>query len=206
MLSKPLGRILAGVIVVIVVMVAWFLSKSTRYSTATARTSSSPCTKASRWGRRQRMHAQGVIASPLAFNIDTTLFGSFQVAAGSYEIAQGSSFSHVRSIFSGPPNVVAVDVLAGQTLHEVANNIVADGESAAFGDKFVDVATATHTSSPFLSAGSLEGLSGQVSTSSLRGSHHNTRHVNGKAIRQAGGLSRTDTVHDAIKDSMPISW
>ena len=161
MLSKPLGRILAGVIVVVVVMVAWFLlqvdpifhSKG-KDVIVTVHDGESLSAVAS------QMHAQGVIASPLAFDIDTTLFGSFQVAAGSYEIAQGSSFSHVRSIFSGPPNVVAVDVLAGQTLHEVADNLVTDGESAAFGDKFVEVATATHTSSPFLAAGSLEGLIG----------------------------------------------
>jgi UPF0755 protein len=106
------------------------------------------------------MHAKGVIASTLAFSIDTTLFGSFQVDAGSYQIAQGSSFSHVRSIFSGPPNVVTVDVLAGQTLHEVALNVVTDGESPAFGDRFVAVATATLTPSPFHSTGSLEGLIG----------------------------------------------
>jgi UPF0755 protein len=161
MLSKPLGRILAGVIVVVVVMVAWFLLQVDPIFHGDGKDVIVTVHEGESLGAvANQMHAQGVIASPLAFNIDTTLFGSFQVAAGSYEIAQGSSFSHVRSIFSGPPNVVAVDVLAGQTLHEVANNIVADGESAAFGDKFVDVATATHTSSPFLSAGSLEGLIG----------------------------------------------
>src|SRR6202167_2460915 len=161
MLSKPLGRILAGVIVVVVVMVAWFLlqvdpifhSKG-KDVIVTVHDGESLSAVAS------QMHAQGVIASPLAFDIDTTLFGSFEVAAGSFEIAQGSSFSHVRSIFSGPPNVVAVDVLAGQTLHEVANNMVTDGESAAFGDKFIDAATSTHTASPFHSSGSLEGLIG----------------------------------------------
>jgi UPF0755 protein len=152
---------LAGVIVVVVVMVAWFLlqvdpifhgkGKDVIVTVHDGESLSAVATQ---------MHAQGVIASPWAFDIDTTISGSFQVAAGSYEISQGSSFSHVRSIFSNPPNVVAIDVLAGQTLHEVANNIVADGGSAAFGDKFVDVATATHTPSPLLAAGSLEGLIG----------------------------------------------
>jgi UPF0755 protein len=161
MLSKPLGRILAGVIVVVVVMVAWFLlqvdpifhSKGQDVIVIVHQGESLSAVTG-------EMHAEGVIASPLAFEIDTTLFGSYQVDPGRYQIAQGSSFSHVRSIFSGPPNVVAVDVLAGQTLHEVANNMVTDGESAAFGDKFIDAATATHTPSPFHSAGSLEGLIG----------------------------------------------
>jgi UPF0755 protein len=161
MLSKPLGRILAGVIVVVVVIVAWFLLQvdpifhgKNKDVIVTVRSGESLSAVAS------VMHAQGVIASPLAFDIDTTLFGSFQVAAGSYEIRQGSSFSHVRSVFSGPPNVVTVDVLAGQTLHEVADNLVTDGESAGFGDKFIDIAKTTHTPSPFHANGSLEGLIG----------------------------------------------
>jgi peptidoglycan lytic transglycosylase G len=106
------------------------------------------------------IHAEGVIASPLAFKIDTTLFGSYQVRPGRYQIAQGSSFSHVRSVFSSQPNVIPVDVLAGQTLREVADNAVANGESPAFGNKFIAVANATRTSSPFRSSGSLEGLIG----------------------------------------------
>jgi UPF0755 protein len=161
MLSKPLGRILAGLVVVVVIVVAWFLlqvdpifhSKG-KEVIVTVHNGESLSALGS------EMHADGVIASPFAFQIDTTLFGSFQLTAGSYQITQGSSFSHVRSIFSGRPNVVAVDVLAGQTLHEVAQNLVADGASPRFGDKFISVATATHTQSPFLASGSLEGLIG----------------------------------------------
>src|SRR5580692_3502914 len=153
MLSKPLGRILAGVIVVVVIMVAWFLLQVDPIFHGRGQDvivivhqgeSLSAVTS--------EMHAEGVIASPLAFEIDTTIFGSYRVLPGRYQIAQGSSFSHVRSVFSTQPNVIPVDVLAGQTLHEVADNAVANGESPAFGDKFIAVATATHTSNPFRSS------------------------------------------------------
>ena len=106
MLSKPLGRIVAGLVVVVFVMVVWFALQvdpifhgKGKNVIVTVHSGDSMSTIA------KEMHAKGVIASTLAFQIDTTLFGSFAVDAGSYEIAQGSSFSHVRSVFSAPPNV-----------------------------------------------------------------------------------------------------
>jgi UPF0755 protein len=161
MLSKPLGRIIAGLVVVLVVMVGWFALQvdpifhgKGKNVIVTVNAGESLSSVAS------ALHDKGVIASTLAFQIDTTVFGSFQVQQGSYEIAQGSSFSHVRSIFGTSPNVVAVDVLAGQTLREVAVDLVTDGESNAFGDHFVTAATASNTPTPFQSSGSLEGLIG----------------------------------------------
>ena len=160
MLSKPLGRSVTGLVVVIIVMVAWFALQvdplfhgkgKNVIVTVSDGESMSALTSA--------IHAKGVIASTLAFQIDTTLFGSFRVAAGSYEIAQGSSFSHVRSVFSAPPNVVSVDVTAGLTLHEVAFD-VAQGKGNSYGDSFAQLATADKTPSPFHSSGSLEGLIG----------------------------------------------
>lgn len=160
MLSKPLGRIVAGLIVVVVVMVAWFalqvdpiFSGKGRDVIVTVHPGDSMSTLAG------EMHVKGVIASSLAFQIDTTIFGSFPITAGSYEIAQGSSFSHVRSVFGSPPNVYAVDVTAGLTLHEVAIDIAAQ-EGNAYADKFVHFATANNTPSPFRTSGSLEGLIG----------------------------------------------
>jgi UPF0755 protein len=161
MLSKPLGRIIAGLIVVIVIMVAWFalqvdpiFSGKGKDVIVTVNSDESLSSIVS------ALHAKGVIASTIAFQIDSTMFGSFTVTKGSYQIAQGSSFSHVRSIFSGPPNVVPVDVLAGQTLREVAVNLVANGESASFGDEFIAIAKSTHATSLFHTVGSLEGLIG----------------------------------------------
>jgi UPF0755 protein len=161
MLSKPLGRIIAGLIVVIVIMLAWFALQvdpifgGKGKNVIVTVNSVEPLSSVA-----SALHAKGVIASTLAFQIDSTIFGSFQVNPGSYQIAQGSSFSHVRSILSDGPNVVTVDVAAGQTLREVAENVVTDGESASFGDAFTAAATASRTPSPFLSSGSLEGLIG----------------------------------------------
>jgi UPF0755 protein len=160
MLSKPLGRIVAGLIVVIIVMVAWFaLQVDPLFHGKGKNVIVNVSNGESLSALANAIHAKGVIASTLAFQIDTTLFGSFQVAAGSYEIAQGSSFSHVRSVFSAPPNVVTVDVTAGLTLHEVAFD-VAQGEGNSYGDRFAQLATADKTPSPFHSSGSLEGLVG----------------------------------------------
>ena len=102
MLSKPLGRILAGLVVVIIVMVVWFalqvdpiFSGKGKNVIVTVKQGESLSSVAN------TMHAKGVIASTFAFDIDTTIFGSFEVQQGSYQIAQGSSFSHVRAVFSG---------------------------------------------------------------------------------------------------------
>jgi UPF0755 protein len=160
MLSKPLGRIVAGLVIVVVIVVAWFLLQvdpifhgkgKEVIVTVSDGESLSSLTSA--------LHAQGVIASALAFKIDTTIFGSFLPDQGSYEIAQGASFSHIRSVFSSGPNVVAVDVSAGQTLHEIALDMT-NGTGPVFAEKFLRAATATNTPSPFLSSGSLEGLIG----------------------------------------------
>ncbi len=160
MLSKPLGRIVAGLVVVVIVMVAWFALQvdpifhgKGKNVIVTVHPGDSISTVAN------EMHAKGVIASALAFQIDTTIFGSFSVAAGSYEIAQGSSFSHVRSVFSAAPNVYPVEVSAGLTLHEVAN-AVENAKGNSFADQFVHDASLAATPSPFRASGTLEGLIG----------------------------------------------
>jgi UPF0755 protein len=158
MLSKPLGRIVAGLVVVIIVMVVWFalqvdplFAGKGKEVIVTVHPGDSMSTIAG------EMHAKGVIASPLAFQIDTTLFGSITVSPGTYGLAQGSSFSQVRAVFGNGPNVL--DVTAGLTLHEVAVD-VANEKGNAFADQFVHFATPAQTPSPFRSSGSLEGLIG----------------------------------------------
>jgi UPF0755 protein len=160
MLSKPLGRILAGLVVIIIVMVVWFALQvdpifhgKGKEVIVTVKPGESLSSVAN------AMHVKGVIASPLAFDIDTTIFGSFGVQQGSYEIAQGSSFSHVRSVFGSAPNVFPVDVTAGLTLREVAL-AVANAKGDAYAGEFLEDATASKSPSPFRSSGSLEGLIG----------------------------------------------
>jgi UPF0755 protein len=160
MLSKPLGRVLAGLVVVIIVLVVWFalqvdpLFHGKGKSVIVNVSQGEPLSAIA-----SDLHAKGVIASSLAFDIDTTIFGSFSVQEGSYEIAQGSSFSHVRSIFGAQPNITPVDVTAGMTLHEVAI-AVANEKSNTYATAFLDAATPSNTPSPFHPSSSLEGLIG----------------------------------------------
>ncbi len=124
MLSKPLGRIIAGLVVVVVIMVVWFILQAYPLFHGKGKEVIVSVNNGESLSQiAGELHAEGVIASTLAFRIDTTVLGSFEVQQGSYQIAQGSSFSHVRSVFSNSPNVVVVDVLAGQTLHEVAVDV-----------------------------------------------------------------------------------
>jgi UPF0755 protein len=158
-LSRPLGRLLAAGVVIAVVALGWFaLQVDPIFSTAgkevivTVHPGDSIATIAA------EMHAKGVIASPLAFRI-YTIFGAPVVQAGSYEIAQGSSFAKVSSVFGSAPNVQVADVTAGMTLHEVALTI-ASAKGATWADSFVKAATNDATNSPFAKGSSLEGLIG----------------------------------------------
>ncbi|HUX03340.1 MAG TPA: endolytic transglycosylase MltG [Acidimicrobiales bacterium] len=105
------------------------------------------------------MAAKGVIASPLAFRIDTLLFSAPTIRPGSYEIAQGSSFAVVKSVFGAGPNVLTVQVTPGLTLHEVAL-LVANDRGSAFANTFVIDAQRAATVNPYQPNGSLEGLIG----------------------------------------------
>jgi peptidoglycan lytic transglycosylase G len=196
MLSKPLGRILAGLVVVIVVMVVWFAlqvdpifhgkGKNVVVTVASGESLSAVANE---------MHEKGVIASTLAFDIDTTVFGSFAVDAGSYEIAQGSSFSHVHSVFSAAPNVFPVNVTAGLTLHEVAIE-VANEKGNGYAAKFLDIAK--QSSTPFTSTGSLEGLigTGQYLITTEESPPQLVNQMEKRFVRQAAsvGLTPSTTV------------
>ncbi len=160
MLSKPLGRVVAGLVVVIVVIVVWFALQFDPIFHGKGKNviitvkQSEPLSAVA-----GQMHASGVIASTFAFKIDTTLFGSFIVQRGSYEIAQGSSFSHVRSVFNAGPNIYPVDVTAGLTLNEVARSVASE-KGNTYAVAFLDAATPSNAPSPFHSSSSLEGLIG----------------------------------------------
>ena len=159
MLVKPLGRIIAGVVVVFLIALTWFalqaypIGGSGREEIVTVAPGATVATVAS------QLHEKGVIASPFAFRIDTMLFGSFTIAQGTYELKQGSSFSQVKAILSSTPNVRAVVVLPGLTLHEVAIDIAND-TSGNYASRFLSAAKAAAATSPFHPDGSLEGLIG----------------------------------------------
>lgn len=159
MLTKPLGRILSGLVLVVFVAVVWFalqmdpIGGSGREEIVTVHLGDSISTIAG------ELHAKGVIASPFAFRIDTLIFGAPTVQPGSYEVKQGSSFATLRSILGTSPNVQVVDVTPGLMLSEVADDVASDAGNS-FGAKFLAAATAAAASSAYGPHGSLEGLIG----------------------------------------------
>lgn len=100
----------------------------------------------------------GVIASPFAFRLESLVLGAPLVRVGSYQFHQRSSFSAVRSILAGGPNVATLNVTGGLTLHEIALQL-ADAKGTAYAEKFL-AAVKDSSASPFLARGSLEGLVG----------------------------------------------
>jgi UPF0755 protein len=157
--TKPLGRAIGLVIVLIVVAGLWFglqvhpLSGQGRAVIVTIRNGETLSAVAS------EMHAKGVIGSPLAYRIDTTIFGAPSITAGTYQVRQNSSFGELSSILSGGPNVELLSVLPGLTLNEVAIKLASD-KGNSFATSFVQDATRLATTSAFHPNGSLEGLIG----------------------------------------------
>lgn len=197
LLTRPLGRIVAAAGLAVVIGLGWFVlqaepifSSSSRVVLVAVHSGDSIATIAA------RMHHEGVIASPLAFRLDALIFGTPLVRPGMYEIAQGSSFSHVRAIFGAPPNVPEVDVVPGLTLHEVAlalERVV----GPRFANTFAADANATSTPTPFAPSGSLEGLIGPgqyIITPATTPSQLLTRMVEAFSREAAAvGLSATTT-------------
>jgi UPF0755 protein len=102
----------------------------------------------------------GIVASGFAFRLSDIIHGTPTVTPGSYLFHQNQSFSTVRSILAGGPDVFSVDVLPGLTLSEVSQR-VADLPLPPKGS-FVEAqkdGSVTSGYSP-AGAGSLEGLVG----------------------------------------------
>jgi UPF0755 protein len=159
LLTKPLGRALAALVALVVVAGLWFawqvhpLTGAGREVIVTVHPGDSLASVAG------AMHAKGVIGSPLAFRIDTTIFGAPTILAGSYEIRQNSSFAALKSLLERGPNVQVLSVSPGLTLHEVAQSLARD-LGTTFAKSFVSDAASLAASSPFRPNGSLEGLIG----------------------------------------------
>jgi len=160
MLSRPLVRLLSAVVVVVVLGVGWFLLQvdpifagKGKEVIVTVHSGDSFSTIAG------ELHAKGVIASSLAFRLESLVLGTPNVQQGSYELRQGSSFAKVRSVLSGAPNVNVIVASPGLTLHEIALD-VANDMGPTYANRFVAAATAAVTPSTFSHSGSLEGLIG----------------------------------------------
>jgi UPF0755 protein len=103
---------------------------------------------------------QGVIGSSLAFRMGDLVYGTPSVLPGTYLFHQNESFGDVRATLGGGPNVSAMTVLPGYTLHEMATKL--DAVQTDLGTKLLAVATAGTVRSPWEPVGSnnLEGLLG----------------------------------------------
>ena len=101
------------------------------------------------------LHAQGVIASPLAFRIDAAVFGAPVVLPGTYQLHQRSSFAAVMGTLGAP----RVSVSAGETLGEVTHAVAAV-EGAPYGRAFTRALAAALARHPWGATRSLEGMIG----------------------------------------------
>lgn len=158
--SRPLRRVLLGVIVFVVLVGGWFalqidpvFAGKGKEVIVTVHSGDSLATIAG------ELHATGVIASPFAFRLENLFLGTPLIRAGTYEMRRGSSFASVRAILGAPPNVDVVTVSAGLTLHEVALDL-ATVKGASYASTFTADTTAAQTPSPFDQGSSLEGLIG----------------------------------------------
>jgi UPF0755 protein len=160
LLTKPLGRMLLAIVAVVIVAVVWFLLQvdpvfagKGKEVIVNVAPGDSLATIAG------ELHHEGVIASPLAFRIDTLIFGAPLVQSGSYEMRQGSTFATIKSILGTEPNVQTVSVDPGLTIKEVA--FLVDGaKGVGYANTFARDVRADMTPSPFDHGSSLEGLIG----------------------------------------------
>jgi len=164
--SKRAMRIGAGIVAVFFLAVVWFalqvypLGSPGRLVVVTVHSGDSVSTVAG------ELHAKGVIGSPLAFKIDMEVFSSLTLHAGSYQIAQNSSFAHVHAILNAPPNVLVIDVAPGETIHEVFDTVAAD-KSNLFADQLLGAAASLARDSPYhpdLTPPHIAGLSDAVNS------------------------------------------
>lgn len=106
------------------------------------------------------LQSRGVIGSALAFRLSLLLHGLPAIEPGGYVFHANQSFSTVRSILSGGPDIYTVDVLPGYTVAEVTRAVgVVPGRT---GNDFAAAVRSGTVRSPFgtPSSTSLEGLLG----------------------------------------------
>ncbi len=107
-----------------------------------------------------KLSADHVIGSTLAFRVYDLVHGSPTILPGHYLLHQNQGFSQVHAILGSGPNIAAVTVDPGLTLHEVAERV--DDLPGHSTGGFAKVASSGVVHSIFSPAGSdnLEGLLG----------------------------------------------
>jgi UPF0755 protein len=151
--------VLAGVIItVIFLIVVWFFLQTYPISSHGRETIVNVHKGESLSKLGHELAKDHVIASSLAFDLDTIVFGSFSIKPGAFELHAGSSYSHIRSVFTGP-GIPEVTALPGLTLHEIALGVEQE-KGVSYANAFAKAATAALTPSPYGHGTSLEGLVG----------------------------------------------
>jgi UPF0755 protein len=107
-----------------------------------------------------KLSADHVIGSSFAFRVFELVHGSPSLVPGQYLMHQNETFGQVRAILNGGPNILAVSVEPGLTLHEVAERV--DDLPGHSSGGFEKVAASGAVRSEFSPAGTnnLEGMLG----------------------------------------------
>jgi UPF0755 protein len=107
-----------------------------------------------------QLSADHVIGSSFAFRVFDLVHGTPSLVPGHYLLHQNETFAQVRSILNGGPNILAVSVDPGLTLHEVAARV--DDLPGHTSGGFEKLAAGGAVHSVFSPAGSndLEGMLG----------------------------------------------
>ncbi len=144
-MRKPWRRVVALAGIVIVLGGAWLISNAYPFTgqgpMVVVRVSAGESVSQ----LANQLSADKVIGSPLAFRLDTMVFGAPILTPGFFQIPQNSSFDSVRSVFNGSPNAEAIDLTAGLTLHELQGQI-AQAAGSTFADSFVRATSAAYVS------------------------------------------------------------
>jgi UPF0755 protein len=106
-----------------------------------------------------KLHAAGVIGSPLAFRVDAVVQGNPTSVPGSYQFRKASSFSTVRTILNGAPNVISINARPGLTVREIAQSLATD-LSGNWGSAFLSATQHLAAKSGWTSQSNLDGLIG----------------------------------------------
>jgi UPF0755 protein len=160
MWTRPLGRILLGLITLIVLAMVWFALQIDPIFAGRGREEIISVQAGEPFSQiAAALHEKGVIASPFALRLESLVLGAPDVEQGTYELRQGSTFSTVRSILSNQPNVAVVEAEPGLTLHEIALEVL-NVRGLHFANEFAADATDSKDPSPYAKGSSLEGLVG----------------------------------------------
>ncbi|HET8991213.1 MAG TPA: endolytic transglycosylase MltG [Acidimicrobiales bacterium] len=145
------------------------------------------------------LHRAGVIASPFAFRLEAVVLGAPIVQPGAYEMRQGASFSSVRAILAGGPNVALIDNSAGLTTYELYQQVAGSILGTRYATALQRALPVAAAASPYHHGTSPEGLIGARSylvtpeTSPKRLAHEMVAAFDTEAAR--AGLTPTTTVN-----------